>query len=137
MGDRRSPDRLAQFAPGEYVCHVPTGEVYRFQAGDVTYDETTGLPEGTVTVTVVGDAATVERDATPFDADLRAGDLVPVPDRLIEDPEGVLLAFARQEISRYTSRLSDGHDYRGIDGVESLAYLRAASSLAAYGEQSD
>lgn len=131
MSDSHSPDRLELFDPGEYVIHVPTGEVYRFQAIDVVNEEATGIPEGTVTVSPIGEDSRIEQNATTVDTDLRAGDLVPVPDRLLDDPEGVLLSFARQEIARYTSRLSNGHDYNGIDGVDILAHLHAASSLAA------
>lgn len=129
-----SRNRLNQCTSGEYVFHVPTGEVHRFQSIDAAYDEAAGLLHGTVTVTLVGGESEMVQDATAVDADLRTGDIVPLPPRIVDDPEGVLLAFARQEITRYTNRLSDGHDYNGIDGVEIVAHLRAASYLAAQGK---
>lgn len=61
------------------------------------------------------------------------GDLIDISDRAGEDPQTVILEFARKEISQLNSRLGRGHDYNGVDEVSTVADLQAALEMAENG----
>jgi len=61
------------------------------------------------------------------------GDLVDISDRAGEDPQAVILEFARREIGQLNSRLGRGHDYNGVDEVSTVADLQAALEMAENG----
>lgn len=130
---RSRPERLEAVSEDDYLFHVPTGEVVRIVDIDSEFQKDDARHDGTVTMTVAdGGDETFMEDADAVDNELHHGDLQPVSDELLRDPDRVLLEFARQEIGNYVSRLGNEHDFNGIDGVRIVADLRAAEFLSAH-----
>lgn len=50
-------------------------------------------------------------------------DIFPVPERVIEDPEGIIREYAVEQIYEDIGVLGKSHEYTGIEGVETVRDL--------------
>lgn len=132
------PDGLEDVSEGDYLFHVPTGEVVELVSIDAEWNEEKAWHDGTVTLSVAdGGDQTFEEEASDIDFEIHDGEYQPVSDRMLEESDEILLEFARQEVGNYTSRLGSYHDFNGIDGVRIVGDLRAAEFLLRHQERDD
>lgn len=110
-----------------------TGSFLAIESLDYTYDG--AIPSGTVEIIRLNSGEHDELDAETVDSGLALGQMHKVASRATDDPLRVLIEFAEHEMGRYASRLGKRHDYNGIDGVNALYDLFAASLLINREEQ--
>lgn len=120
--------KLDKIPEGELFYLVNSG-LFRTHKNNIEWGDDRWTGELLV-VPVPGD----ESDAEPHDAGevftyIESGKLYRPSVRVRNDPEGVIMEFARAELSEYKRTLSPGHPYNGIRGVNAIGDLIAAEYL--------
>jgi hypothetical protein len=117
---------LDNLEEGDYVHYEDTGGVYEVVNVDADFDEN-GIPRGSVTFREGSD--TFPEDAETVHQDLNEGRLATVNESVVKNAEEILIAFAKDEIENYQSRLGIDHDYNGIEHVKTIRDIKAAAFL--------
>lgn len=121
---------LEDLEEGDYLLSRDNGEVYEVVSLDAAeWDESQSRWKGVVEVQDPGIKGTFSMDASEVSMDLNDGNMYRVSGRVLNEPEAVLKDFAHKELSNVVDRLGFGHEYRGVDGVDSVAGLQAAAFL--------
>lgn len=94
---------------------------------NATFDHETGEATGEIKVERDGETEWIDAELLESDVDSH---IYEIPTEIVEDPEEVLIQFAQSQINDVVHTLGYGHDYNGIDNVDRVVDLLAASDLA-------
>jgi hypothetical protein len=112
---------------GQWYHALTAGVVFKAVSKDLTFDSEKGVYEGTVGVEY---AAADGSEETLTAEGIRSfglpDEVVPVPERVVTEPEEVLLDLGEERANDYHETLGLSHPYNGIDGVQTVGDLVAA-----------
>jgi hypothetical protein len=100
-------------------------ELFKVRENRITFDPEHTRFEGTLTIETP-DGGVDTYQAGDVEGWSFVQDFFPVPERVIEDPEGIVREYAVEQIHEDIGVLGKSHDYNGIEGVETVRDLSLA-----------
>jgi len=122
----------ADLEPGQWYYSTPDA-VPKVVADNTTeVDHESGTASGEIRFFDHGHEENIVDSDSVWQA-IEDDELIDISDKAGEDPRAIVFEFARREIAQLNSRLGRDHDYNGVDGVSTVADLRAALEMAEHG----
>lgn len=105
---------------------------------ELDYDvDREGIPEGIVVLRTMWYDEVQERDAEELDFQMHDHKVLPLPDRVVDNPDEVVQEFASVEFGKYRSATGPQNDFNGIEGINCIAEIGAAITLAKMNSESE
>jgi hypothetical protein len=119
------PECAIDLEEGAWYYDRERRELFEVQENRIRFAPETTRFVGTLT-TEAPDGGVSTYQAQDVEGWSFAQDIFPVPERVIEDPEGIVREYAVEQIYEDIGVLGKSHEYTGIEGVETVRDLSLA-----------
>ncbi|MFT4920836.1 MAG: hypothetical protein ACI8XM_000027 [Haloarculaceae archaeon] len=119
------PECAVDLEEGAWYYDRDRRELFTVRENRIRFDPENTRFVGTLT-TEASDGGVSTYQAGDVESWSFVHDIFPVPERVIEDPEGIVREYAVEQIHEDIGVLGKSHEYTGIEGVETVRDLSLA-----------